>query len=153
MTPPLWQKVKRLFSSPSLSTIRVVSSAYLRLLIFLLASVIIITLVNYFNNNCLLNCYGVAEVRFSCLLLESQYLRDKCWLGKKGCFIQKAGNLERRWTHVKSQLQRFRLTMKVFKGTVILGGNQSVHYLSLCADFLLIGWWWGTRAVFQESRT
>src|SRR5574337_175583 len=35
MMPPLWQKVKRLFSSSSLSAIRVVSSAYLRLLIFL----------------------------------------------------------------------------------------------------------------------
>ena len=36
----LWQKVKRLFSFPSLSAIRVVSSAYLRLLIFLPAILI-----------------------------------------------------------------------------------------------------------------
>ena len=36
----LWLFVKRLFSSPSLSAIRVVSSAYLRLLTFLLAILI-----------------------------------------------------------------------------------------------------------------
>ena len=40
MTPPLGQKVKRLLSSSSLSAIRVVSSAYLRLLIFLPAILI-----------------------------------------------------------------------------------------------------------------
>ena len=26
-----------------------------------------------------------------------------------------------------------------------LGWNQSLHYLSLCEDFLGIGWWWGSR--------
>ena len=55
----------------------------------------------------------------------------------------------------KSQLQRFCLIMKVFlllllfvfvimktfKRRIIWGVYQHLHYLPLCADFLLIGWW------------
>ena len=40
MTPPLWEKVKSLFSSSLFSAIRVVSLAFMRLLIFLLAILI-----------------------------------------------------------------------------------------------------------------
>ena len=53
----------------------------------------------------------------------------------------------------KNQLQRFCSTMNVLeKGKLIIWGRgQSLHYLPLCANFLLIGWWWGNRVVFQES--
>ena len=39
----------------------------------------------------------------------------------------------------KKQPQRFFSTMNIFKGNIILGGDQSVHYLPLCVDFLLTG--------------
>lgn len=45
----------------------------------------------------------------------------------------------------KNQLWRFCSTMKVFKGRIIQGGDQSVHYLPQYADFLLIVCWWGNR--------
>ena len=41
--------------------------------------------------------------------------------------------------------------MKVFKGRSIGGGPHWLPNLSLCADFLLIGWWWDNQEVFQES--
>lgn len=42
---------------------------------------------------------AVSKLRFcGCLPLENQYLRDKRWREKKGCFMQGASNLGRRWT-------------------------------------------------------
>ena len=35
--------------------------------------------------------------------------------------------------------------------TIIWGGGQNLYHLSLCADFLLPGWWWGNRMVLQGS--
>lgn len=32
---------------------------------------------------------------FGCLLLESQYSRDKCWVKRKSCFLQEEGSLGR----------------------------------------------------------
>ena len=40
---------------------------------------------------------------------------------------------------------------KFLKGESFGGGGQSLPYLPLCADFLLIGWWWGNRAELQGS--
>ena len=94
---------------------------------------------------------SVPELRFGCSLLESQYSRDHVgWKGKAALFRRLAtwgeGGLVS-----KNQLWRFCSTMKVFKERIIWGGGQSLHSLLLCADFLLIGWWWGDRAVLQES--
>lgn len=50
----------------------------------------------------------------------------------------------------KSQLWRHYSTMRVFKGRIIWGGAES-SLSSLCADFLLVVWWWGNRAMLQES--
>ena len=35
--------------------------------------------------------------------------------------------------------------------TIIRGRRQNLYHLSLCADFLLPGWWWGRRMVLQGS--
>ena len=124
----------------------------------------------YFCLSCL-----VTELTFACSLLESQYSRDKCWLERRGCFIQEVATWEEgglvsknhllgipwwssredsmlllQGTWVRSlvgelrsckhsqnkQLLRFCSTMNVFKGRIIWGGDKSLHYLPLCADFL-----------------
>lgn len=35
--------------------------------------------------------------------------------------------------------------MKIFKRRIIWGVCQNLPYLPLCADSLLIGWWWGNK--------
>lgn len=45
-------------------------------------------------------CDSVTKLGFHFLCLKSQYLRDECWLERKSCFVQEAGDLGRRWTHV-----------------------------------------------------
>ena len=79
------------------------------------------------------------------------YSRDECSLEMKSWFIQDVGNLGEGWlvSSVESQLRRFCLAMKVFKGRIIWGGGISVFLIFPCADFLLIGQWWGRR--LQES--
>lgn len=52
----------------------------------------------------------------------------------------------------RTQLWRCCLILKVFQGRISWGGGQALRYLSLCADFLRIGWWWGNREGLQESR-
>ena len=49
----------------------------------------------------LLSCVSVTELRFSYLPLQSRCSRAKCWLERKGCFIQVADNLGRRQTHIQ----------------------------------------------------
>ena len=47
----------------------------------------------------------VAELRFSCSLLKSDYLRAN--VGRmESCFNWKAGNLERRWTNVPKKKKK-----------------------------------------------
>ena len=47
----------------------------------------------------------VAELRFSCSLLRSDYLRAN--VGRmESCFNWKAGNLERRWTNVPKKKKK-----------------------------------------------
>ena len=60
-------------------------------------------------------------------LVRDPALTDKCWLERKGCFIQETSNLGRRQTCI--QLPRFCSTKKTFKGrkrklTVIWGWDQ-----------------------------
>ena len=67
------------------------------------------------------------------------------WKGKAALFRRPATWREGRLVS-KNEFQKFCLTMKSLKGRIIWGRGQSLHYLPLCADFFLIGWWWGNRA-------
>lgn len=81
--------------------------------------------------------------------VESQYSRDKCWLERKVCFIQLASNLGRRRTRFpKNQLDHESFLMEKREVKHLRGWGcdfQSLHYLPLCADFLLIRCRWGNR--------
>ena len=48
----------------------------------------------------------VPKLRFNCLLLRSQHLRDKCWSEREVCFIQEPGNLGRSWTCVQKPIPK-----------------------------------------------
>ena len=89
----------------------------------------------------------IAKCSAACCL--KTYSRDECSLERKSWFIQDVSNLGEGCLVSKSQLQRFCLTMNVFKGRLIWGGGIRVFLIFPCADFLLIGQWWGRR--FQES--
>ena len=97
----------------------------------------------YYSVFLLLNSDSAAR-----LLKASTWEASVGWK-RKGCFRRPAVWAEGGLLS-KNQLQRFCSTMKVFKGRIIWGGGQSLPHLPLCT-FLLIVWWWGNQAVFQES--
>ena len=86
-------------------------------------------------------CYGAQMWLLAAQkpVLERQVLAGKVALFRRPATWGEGGLMS------KSQLQRFCSTMEVFKGRIIWGGGWSLHYLPLCAGFLLIGWWWGNR--------
>ena len=53
------------------------------------------TLRQVFSTDIFLLFTLLPKPKFRWSLSESQYSRDKCWLERKGCFIQEAGNLGR----------------------------------------------------------
>ena len=60
-------------------------------------------------------------------------------------FIQEAGNPERSWTCAQiTNPKDTAWSWNILEG-LVRGGGQSLQNLPLCADFLLIGWQWGTR--------
>lgn len=73
--------------------------------------------------------------------VESQYSRDKCWLERKVCFIhgqqpgKKADSLSKNQLDHESFLMEKR-KLNIWGGWGVI--SQSLHYLPLCADFLLI---------------
>ena len=93
----------------------------------------------------------VTKLRFGWSLLESQYLKNSCWLERKGCFIQEASNLGRRQTHVQKPIPKILLDHESFEKENHLDRLSESSCFPLCADFLLIGWWWRNRDIFQES--
>ena len=73
---------------------------------------------------------------------------------RKSFFIQEASNPGRMWTHVQKPTPKILFNQnlcKILKGKIIWGGDQSFYSFPLCEDFLLIGWWWNNRVVFQGS--
>ena len=76
---------------------------------------------------------------FSCTLLKP-ILRDKSWLERKGGFIQEANNLGRSRLMSKANSEIL-LTITVFKGRVIWGGDQSSLSSIMCRlspDWLVV---------------
>ena len=65
-------------------------------------------------------------------------------------FIQEAGNPERSWTCAQiTNPKDTAWSWNILEG-LVRGGGQSLQNLPLCADFLPIGWQWGTR-VFSKN--
>ena len=50
------------------------------------------------------------------------------------------------WLLAKSQLWSLCSPWKIFKRRIIWETGQSLSYTPLCADILLIGWWYGNRS-------
>lgn len=69
--------------------------------------------------------YITEKPKVGVLPLESQYLRDKCWVKRKVCFIQEASSLGRWWTNVQRTSLKLQTKQRVLK----VGGMEEGGYI------------------------